>query len=72
MPLKNLQFFTSSPKMAQSNGLTERHVDTIKDMLKKADDPFLALLAYRTTPLHYGFSPAELLMGRKLRTVLPV
>ena len=63
---------TSSPKMAQSNGMIERHVGTIKDMLKKADDPYLALLAYRTTPLHNGFSPAELLMGRKLRTMLPV
>ena len=62
----------SSPKMAQSNGMIERHVGTIKDMLKKADDPYLALLAYRTTPLHNGFSPAELLMGRKLRTALPV
>ena len=52
--------------------MIERHVGTIKDMLKKADDPYLALLAYRTTPLHNGFSPAELLMGRKLRTALPV
>ena len=56
---------TISPKMAQSNGIIERHVDTIKDMLKKADDPYLALLAY-------GFSPTELLMGRQLRTALPV
>ena len=62
----------SSPKMAQSNGMIERHVGTIKDKLKKADDPYLALLAYRTTPLHNGFSPAELLMGRKLRTALSV
>ena len=72
VPLKNLQFFTSIPKMAQSNGMIERHVGTIKDMLKKADDPYLALLAYRTTPLHNGFSPAELLMGRKLQTAVPV
>ena len=58
--------------MAQSNGIIERHLGTIKDMLKKADNPYLALLAYRTTPLHNGFSPAELLMGIKLRTALPV
>ena len=56
---------TSSPRMAQSNGMIERHVGTIKDMLKKADDPYLALLAYIITPLHNGFSPAELLMDRK-------
>ncbi|UYV75694.1 K02A2.6-like [Cordylochernes scorpioides] len=29
------------------------------------------LLAYRTSPLENGFSPSELLMGRKLRTDLP-
>lgn len=28
------------------------------------------LLAYRTTPLH--FSPAKLLMGRELKSVIPV
>ena len=54
--------------MAQSNGMFERHVGIIKNMLKKADDPHLALLAYRTTTLDNGFNPAELLMGRKLKT----
>ncbi len=47
-------------------------MQTIKHMLKKADDPYLALLACRTTPLHNGFSPSELLMGRKLQTTIPV
>ena len=68
----DFEIVTSSPKLAQSNGMIERHVGTIKDMLKKAEDPYIALLAYRTTPLHNGFSPAELLMGRKLRTTLPM
>ena len=30
------------------------------------------MLIYRSTPLHNGFSPAELLMGQKLRTTLPI
>lgn len=32
----------------------------------------MALLSYRSTPLECGYSPAELLMGRKLRTKLPM
>ncbi len=42
------------------------------NLLKKEKDPYLALLAYRTTPLKNGYSPAELLMNRKLRTTVPI
>ena len=56
---------TSSPRYPQSNGEAERAVRTIKALLKKADDPLLAILAYR-------YSPAELLMCRRLRTTVPV
>ena len=45
---------------------------TIKVMLKKSDDPYIALLSYRATPLANGYNPVELLMGRKLQTVLPI
>ncbi|UYV78064.1 K02A2.6-like [Cordylochernes scorpioides] len=61
----------SSPKYLQSNGMAESSVKMIKARLKKSQDPYLGLLAYRTTPLENGFSPSELLMGRKLRTDLP-
>ena len=39
----------------------------MKALLKKGDEPYLALLAYRSTPLSNGCLPAELLMNRKFR-----
>ncbi|KAI7804246.1 hypothetical protein IRJ41_003255 [Triplophysa rosa] len=66
---------TSSPLYPQSNGKAEKGVHIVKQLLKKAasskGDPYLALLNYRASPLEHGLSPAEILMGRKLRTTLP-
>ena len=42
---------TSSPGNPQSNGQSERTVQTVKSMLEKADDPYKALFLYRNTPL---------------------
>ena len=63
---------TSSPKYPQSNGEAERAVRTIKSLLKKAEDPYLTLLTYRSTPLQNGYSSAELLMCGRLRTTVPI
>ena len=63
---------TSSPTFAQSNGLAERAVQTMKDLLKKAKDPYLAMLSYRTKAIgDIGLSPAEMMFSRKLKTKLP-
>jgi hypothetical protein len=63
---------TSSPLLSRSNGQAESAVKIVKNILLKEKDPNLGLLVYRSTPLETGYSPAELLMGRKLRTNLPI
>ena len=71
----DFRHMTSSPKYPRSNGLAERNVQTIKNLLRKAkavqQDPYIALLQLRTTPLPDSVSPAQLLMNRRLRTRLP-
>ena len=67
------QHITSSPRYPQSNGQAERTVRTVKKMLKQSTDPYLAILNYRATPLPWcKLSPAELLMGRRLKTQVPL
>ena len=63
---------TSNPCYPQSNSLAKRTVKSMKGLPKESGDYHLALLCYRAKPLPWcNLSPAELLMGRKLRTDVP-
>ena len=55
--------------LSSKNGEAERAMGIIKCLLNKEKDPYLAILSYRSTPLH---TPSKLLMNRKLRTTVPI
>uniref|UniRef100_A0A8K9X092 Gypsy retrotransposon integrase-like protein 1 n=1 Tax=Oncorhynchus mykiss TaxID=8022 RepID=A0A8K9X092_ONCMY len=66
---------TTSPHYCQSNGLAEKSVQIAKSLIDKAKadkrDPYLSLLEYDNTPVDIFKSPAQLLMSRRLRSILP-
>ena len=70
------QHHTSSPYHPQSNGMAEKAVQTIKNILRKVTedkkDFYLALLDFRNTPITKDSgSPVQRVMGRGSRTLLP-
>ena len=72
----NFNLTTSSPLHPKSNGLAERNVHTMKQMLRKITetngDIYVGLLEWRNTPITgLTETPAQLLMGRRLRSVVP-
>ncbi|XP_025999364.1 uncharacterized protein K02A2.6-like [Astatotilapia calliptera] len=77
MAKNGITHVTSAPYHPASNGLAERAVQTFKELMKKSTGDTLAtklnraLFSYRITPQSTtGKSPAELMMGRKLRCTL--
>ena len=63
---------TVSPYNPQANGQAESGV-AIAERILKQDDPVKALMIYRSTPVQStGCSPSKLLMGRELRTTMPI
>ncbi|CAC5401473.1 unnamed protein product [Mytilus coruscus] len=62
----------TSPQYPQANGQAERFVQTVKNLIKKSKDPYKAMLDYRNTPLdEIELSPAQLHIGRRLKSSLP-
>jgi hypothetical protein len=73
----NFQHVTSSPQYPKSNGMVERAIQTVKNIIKKCIESRteleLALLDYRNTPVDYCIlSPCKLFFNRKLRTLITI
>ena len=67
--------FKSSPYHSHGNGKAESVVKIAKNILKKSreEDPYIALMAYRNTPQQgHVYSPAQRLMSRRLRDLIPM
>ncbi|KAL3193867.1 hypothetical protein MRX96_000154 [Rhipicephalus microplus] len=60
------------PVLPSEQRWAKRTVQTAKQLIKKSPNIHKALLAHRDTPGKEGFTPAELLMGRRLRSDVPV
>lgn len=72
----NFNTVTISPLHSQSNGLAEKSVSIAKNILRKCyeskQDINVALMLYRNTPLKdTKLSPAQIMLGRAIKTTLP-
>jgi hypothetical protein len=73
---RGMEHELSSAYSAQSNGLSEAAVKACKHLLAKTmeqgEDFEEAMAAYRNTPRADGFSPAQLMLGRRMKGPLPM
>lgn len=71
----DIRHITSAPNHPQSNGLAERNVQTIKNLIKKTGkdgDLHLAMLNLRNTPRPGVGSPSQRNLNRQTRTPIPI
>ena len=72
----NFEHVTNSPEYPKLNGFVERHIQIVKNLLTKAKqsgkDPYLAMLESRNCPVENSSSPAQLIYGRCVRSLLPI
>ena len=72
----NFKHVASSPEYPKSNGFVEGHIEIVRNLLTKAKqsgkDPYLAMLESKNCPVENSSSPAQLVYGRCLRSLLPI
>ena len=71
----NIPTTPSSPYNSEANGLAEQHVGITKMLLKKCqaakEDYMVMISAMNATTRVLGFSPAEMFLKQRVRTLLP-
>ena len=73
---RNIRLIHSSPYHSSGNGLAEAAVRNIKELLKKYEGNWKkfqrGLMLWRNMPNKSGKSPAEMFLGHRQRTILPL
>ena len=73
--MDNMKHELSARYNPHSNGLAESAVKIVKNILKKCleenGNPERALYEWRNLPRDHGYSPAQLMFGRRQRVSLP-
>ena len=64
---------TTRPTYSQANGLAEKAVHIVKNLLRKECNLNEGLMKYRNTPMsNFPYSPSQMLFSRHIRTRVPV
>ena len=68
-----MKITTIIPTYSQSNGLAEKAVNIVKNMLGKGGNLIDGLMEYCNTPIsNFPYSPNQMLFSRQVRTQVPV
>ena len=68
-----IHIITTSPTYSQANGLAEKAVHIVKNLLRKECNLNEGLMEYRNTPIsNFPYSPNQMLFSRQIRTKVPV
>jgi len=68
-----INIITTSPTYSQANGLAEKVVHIVKNLLRKECNLNEGLMEYRNTPIsNFPYSPNQMLFSKLIRTRVPV
>jgi len=70
---RSINTTTTSPTYSQANGLAQKAVHIVKNLLRKECNLNEGVMKYRNTPTsNFPHSPNQMLFSRQIRTRVPV